>query len=87
MGYLATTPSLLWLINQEDMTKEPDQQNLPGTTAEYPNWSRKMQWSVEDLSELPAAKDCAAMIRYWKATPLSPVYNIFNLVTPSTRPS
>jgi 4-alpha-glucanotransferase len=65
MGYLATTPSLLWLINQEDMTKEPDQQNLPGTTAEYPNWSRKMQWSVEDLSELPAAKDCAAMIRYW----------------------
>jgi 4-alpha-glucanotransferase len=64
-GYLASTPCLLWLINQEDMTKESAQQNLPGTTSEYPNWSRKMLWSVEDLNGLPEARDSAAMLRNW----------------------
>jgi 4-alpha-glucanotransferase len=65
MGFLAQTPSVLWLVNQEDMTKEPDQQNLPGTTAQYPNWSRKMRWSIEDLTSLSEARDCAAMVAYW----------------------
>jgi 4-alpha-glucanotransferase len=65
MGYLATTPSALWLINQEDISKDPDQQNLPGTTAEYPNWSRKVRWSLDDLTSLADAKDCLTMIRQW----------------------
>jgi len=65
MGYLASTPSALWLVNQEDLSKEPTQQNLPGTTAEYPNWGRKSRWSLEDLSHLPDARDCVAMIRHW----------------------
>jgi 4-alpha-glucanotransferase len=65
IGYLAKTPSVLWLVNQEDMTKEPAQQNLPGTTSEYPNWSRKMRWSIEDLSGLREARDCATMVSRW----------------------
>ncbi len=65
IGYMASTSAVLWLINQEDMTKEPEQQNLPGTTAEYPNWSRKMRWSVEELTSNPEARDCAAMVRHW----------------------
>ena len=64
-GYLANTPSVLWLINQEDITQEPLQQNMPGTTAEYPNWSRKMRWTIEELSALPEARDCAVMFRHW----------------------
>jgi 4-alpha-glucanotransferase len=64
-GYLASTPCLLWLINQEDMTKETAQQNLPGTTIEYPNWTRKMLWSIEDLKTLPGAHDSAAMFKTW----------------------
>jgi len=64
-GFLAKTPSTLWLVNQEDMTREPSQQNLPGTTAEYPNWSRKMRWSIGDLRDLKEARDCAAMIAHW----------------------
>lgn len=68
IGFLARTPSLLWVVNQEDMTKETAQQNLPGTTAEYPNWSRKMRWSIEDLKDLREARDCAAMIAYWVET-------------------
>jgi 4-alpha-glucanotransferase len=65
MGYLASTPSVLWLVNQEDITREPFQQNLPGTTAEYPNWSRKMRWTIEELSSVKEARDCAAMVRIW----------------------
>jgi len=65
MGYLASTPSVLWLVNQEDITRELFQQNLPGTTAEYPNWSRKMRWSIEELSSVKEASDCAAMVRIW----------------------
>jgi 4-alpha-glucanotransferase len=65
IGFLARTPSVLWLVNQEDMTKEPAQQNLPGTTSEYPNWSRKMSWSIKDLSDLVVAQDCASMVRRW----------------------
>ena len=45
------------------MTGETLQQNLPGTTAEYPNWSRKMKWSLEDLRTLPEARDSAELVR------------------------
>ena len=65
MGYLAETPAAFWLVNQEDLTKEPAQQNLPGTTAEYPNWSCKMRFSLEELRTVPEARDCAVMIRNW----------------------
>jgi 4-alpha-glucanotransferase len=65
IGYLARTPCVLWLVNQEDMTKERAQQNLPGTTSEYPNWCRKMDWSIKDLTDLPVARDCASMVRLW----------------------
>jgi 4-alpha-glucanotransferase len=68
VGFLAKTPSVLWLINQEDMTRERSQQNLPGTTSEYPNWSRKMNWSLTDLSELREARDCASMVAHWIET-------------------
>jgi 4-alpha-glucanotransferase len=64
-GFLASTPSMLWLINQEDLTKEPEQQNLPGTTWQFPNWSRKMKWTLEQLNKPGEAYDCAAMIRSW----------------------
>lgn len=65
VGLLAATPSMLFLLNQEDLTKETEQQNLPGTTAEYPNWRRKMRFSVEELRAAPEARDVTAMLRHW----------------------
>ena len=65
MGFLASTPCGLWLVNQEDITRELFQQNMPGTTAEYPNWSRKMRWTIEELSSVKEARDCAEMVRIW----------------------
>jgi 4-alpha-glucanotransferase len=65
IGYLVSTPSMLMLLNEEDLTKELDQQNLPGTTWQYPNWKRKMMFSLEDLERLPRALDFASMFRAW----------------------
>lgn len=46
---LSSTPCELLVINQEDLTFEPLQQNLPGSTSEYPNWRRKMRYTMEEL--------------------------------------
>jgi 4-alpha-glucanotransferase len=64
-GFLASTPCLLMTLNQEDLTKEPLQQNLPGTTWQYPNWRRKMRYTLEELDELPIARDYARMLDDW----------------------
>ena len=65
VGFLALTPSQLLAINQEDLTKELHQQNLPGTTWQYPNWGRKMRFTVEQLRTDPEARAYADMLRNW----------------------
>jgi 4-alpha-glucanotransferase len=65
VGFLALTPSQLLAINQEDLTKELHQQNLPGTTWQYPNWGRKMRFTVEQLRTETEARGYAAMFRNW----------------------
>ncbi len=65
VGFLALTPSQLLAINQEDLTKELEQQNLPGTTWQYPNWSRKMRFTVEELRSNAEARGFTAMFRNW----------------------
>ena len=64
-GFLALTPSQLLAINEEDLTKETAQQNLPGTTRQYPNWGRKMRFTLEQLRSDPEALGYAAMLRNW----------------------
>ncbi len=65
VGFLALTPSQLLAVNQEDLTKEPAQQNLPGTTWQYPNWARKMRFTVEQLKGDSEARGYTAMFRNW----------------------
>jgi 4-alpha-glucanotransferase len=65
IGFLASTPSQLLAINQEDLTKETHQQNLPGTTWQYPNWGRKMRYTVEELTGEAAAGAFTQMFRVW----------------------
>ena len=62
IGFLAQVPSMFLLLNQEDLTLETEQQNLPGSTAQYPNWQRKMKLSIEDLQSGKASAT-AAMFR------------------------
>ena len=56
IAFLASTPAMLMLVNQEDLTGEIYQQNLPGTTAQYPNWARKMRFTLEQLDHDPEAR-------------------------------
>jgi 4-alpha-glucanotransferase len=65
VGFLASTPSKLMVLNQEDLLKETEQQNLPGSTAEYPNWRRKMRCTVEELWESPEVQAFTRMFRAW----------------------
>jgi 4-alpha-glucanotransferase len=65
VGFLASTPSKLMLLNQEDLLKQADQQNLPGTTVEHPNWQRKMECTVEELWSSPDVQAFTAMYRAW----------------------
>ncbi|MCU0226175.1 MAG: 4-alpha-glucanotransferase [Bryobacterales bacterium] len=65
IGYLARTPAKLFQVNQEDLIKQLDQQNLPGSTWQYPNWQRKMAVAVEDLRRDALARGCAAMLHHW----------------------
>ena len=53
------------VLSEEDLTKQLDQQNLPGTTAEYPNWRHKTRFTVEELQANHEPKDFAAMYRAW----------------------
>ena len=63
VGFLAMTPAKLFLLSQEDLFKEADQQNFPGTTEEYPNWSLKMGYTVEQLRSEPKPKTYCNMFR------------------------
>jgi 4-alpha-glucanotransferase len=62
LGFLLATPCLLVALNQEDLTGETEQQNLPGSTWQYPNWRRKMKVAVEDCRPL-AEKFASAVAR------------------------
>jgi 4-alpha-glucanotransferase len=65
VGFLAMTPSQLLAINQEDLTKEMNQQNLPGSTWQYPNWGRKMRFTIEQLRGDPGTRGYTTMFHDW----------------------
>jgi 4-alpha-glucanotransferase len=67
IGFLMSSPAKLVVISQEDLLQDARQQNLPGTIAEYPNWSVKMAYSLEELREHEHVRECARIFRRWVA--------------------
>ena len=55
--FLAATPSRLMMVAIEDLVRQVEQMNLPGTTTEHPNWCRRLPGSVD------AIFDDAAILR------------------------
>jgi 4-alpha-glucanotransferase len=51
--YLTHAPSRLLLISLEDICGVKEQVNLPGTLAEYPNWSRVLPVPLEEMRSRP----------------------------------
>lgn len=54
--FLSRTECALLILNQEEITGEENQQNLPGSTSEYPNWRRKMKFCIGELDTNPAVR-------------------------------
>lgn len=47
--YLARTPCKLLAVSLDDLMGTLNQQNMPGTTDEHPNWRQKAPLALEDL--------------------------------------
>jgi 4-alpha-glucanotransferase len=61
--YLAHAPSRLLLISLEDLYAVSEQVNLPGTSAEYPNWSQVLPVHLEEMRSRPELGAVAATMR------------------------
>jgi len=61
VALLCGTPSRFFILAQEDLFKTFDQQNVPGTVTERPNWVWRMPWTVEELEREPQVRDYAMM--------------------------
>ncbi|MHB8835713.1 MAG: 4-alpha-glucanotransferase [Candidatus Methylomirabilia bacterium] len=61
VALLCRTPSRFFVLAQEDLFKVLDQQNVPGTVTERPNWVWRMPWTVEELESAPTVRDFARM--------------------------
>lgn len=53
MAHLADSPAGTVVVNLEDLWRETEPQNMPGTWKERPNWMRKARHSLEELRNLP----------------------------------
>ena len=48
--FLARSPARVLMIQMEDVLGQLEQVNLPATSAEYPNWQRKLPLNIEEWS-------------------------------------
>jgi 4-alpha-glucanotransferase len=53
LAALARTDARMLLINLEDLWREERPQNVPGTSAERPNWRRRTRPSLEEIVNSP----------------------------------
>ena len=63
-GFLAQSPSRLMVIQIEDTVGQEEQQNLPGTIYEHPNWCRKLSRPVPDIFADPEVRELLDTIVY-----------------------
>jgi len=65
IGFVLSTSAKLVLLSQEDLFRDGRQQNVPGIVSEYPNWSTKMSYSLEELWQDPEVEKCSGVFRHW----------------------
>ena len=65
IGFMLSTSAKLVLLSQEDLFKDTRQQNVPGTVSEYPNWSTKMRYSLEEMRQDPEVEKRLRIFRQW----------------------
>jgi 4-alpha-glucanotransferase len=62
-AFVSATPSLLALVQADDLAGETVAVNLPGTDRERPNWRRRLDPDVSDLYQSPLARAILAAMR------------------------
>jgi 4-alpha-glucanotransferase len=61
--YLARSPAWIVLANIEDIIGARTQANLPGTLDQHPNWCRKLDLTVEEMTQDSRFERFAAQLR------------------------
>jgi 4-alpha-glucanotransferase len=59
-AYLGRTPTALVTVQLEDMIGMLEPVNVPGTSTEYSNWTRRMTASARDIFARPEVREMAA---------------------------
>jgi 4-alpha-glucanotransferase len=59
-AFLARTNSALVMAQLDDITDETEPVNIPATSAEHPNWRRRLSLTLEDLAGSLRLSDLAA---------------------------
>ncbi len=62
LEYLAQSEAALLEVRLEDIFGLQEQQNLPGTTREHPNWRRKLPLTLEKMRQSPVPARLAARL-------------------------
>jgi 4-alpha-glucanotransferase len=66
IAHLAATPCRLVLLSLEDIFGWVDQQNLPGTKDEYPNWRLKLPLLVEEITQATEPEQVATLMQRFR---------------------
>jgi glycogen operon protein len=62
-AFVSATPSLLALVQADDLAGETAAVNLPGTDRERPNWRRRLSCDVSELCRTPLAQAILAAMQ------------------------
>jgi len=62
LEYLAQSEAALMEVRLEEVFGVPEQQNLPGTQTEHPNWRVKLPLTLEQMQESPEPARLAARL-------------------------
>ena len=66
LEYIARSKAALMEVRLEEIFGVSYQQNLPGTTTQYPNWRRKLPLTLKEMRKNPAAMRLAARLRQYR---------------------
>ena len=62
LDYLAQSKAALMEVRLEEIFGVPEQQNLPGTRQEHPNWRVKFPLTLEQMEQAPEPARLAARL-------------------------
>jgi 4-alpha-glucanotransferase len=67
LEYLAQSPAALLEVRLEEVFGFVEQQNLPGTTSEHPNWRLRLPLTLEEMAQSPEPARVAARLNQYRS--------------------